>query len=110
MTEKKPVLVQVQADQVCVLQLGPKNEHGVHPLPFEPYRRVGDVVSLTERVPDLRRKGNPNAMRMKTSWFAYLVTEQRLGPFTSSTKAIAALLDQLGLVQVKTTATMEPLF
>lgn len=109
MTEKlHPVLVQQTAEMIHVLKLGPKTETGAYGIPEgRMYTHVGEVVSLTEQVPDRRRKGR---MRRETSWFAYTRAETRVGPFPSRPKAVAGLLTQLGLVQVKGTDTMEPLF
>jgi hypothetical protein len=115
MTESKvfhPVLVMQTAEMIHVLKLGQRNQNGAYPIPDLPFTHVGDVASLTTRVPDLRRKATSNATRLTTSWFAHTLDDVSVAAdgYTSRNKAVAGLLAYLGYVQVKGTDTMEPLF
>jgi hypothetical protein len=113
MPELRPVLVQQTAEMIHVLPLGERTETGAYGIPEGvPYVHVGDVGQLSAHVPDRRRKGT-NATRLVVTWHAYTVANQHVGDgegYPSRIKAVAGLLAHLGLVQVKATDTMEPLF
>lgn len=105
MPELRPCLVTQTAEMIHVLTLGAKTTTGAYPVPDKPFVYIGDVVHIS-----VEYVGRDKMKRHCIEWHGYARTDVRVGPFTSRVKAVEGLLAQLGLVQVKGTDTMEPLF
>lgn len=98
--ELKPVLVSRVAERIHIQELG-KPTDGTYAVPVDNgYRYIGDVATAQIVKDGLE----------VTRWFCWTLVDTTIGPFPNRVKAIEALLEWNGMVQVKPTETIPPLF